>query len=406
MSNVDLNAPVNQSETANELGKRPVKLTVKALEEKILSHQKERNLRIKKLYKLRKEVEQLMLSKENVSDVQIIYDTFLKLSVETTELHESLKPLLPKEEMSKQNQWFEFEMNSNTEIIKRIKEWLLDIKEQSKGVDDDGDFDDDDEVDSAAPLMTVITDEIGPNDSVSNVGGKRCTSASCSSHRSLKSSTSSAYLKAEAERAALLARAATLKEKHELEVQEEQIRQKKEVLELQSQIAVHTAKVKVLKYRGSDVQSSSAHSDGMNSYLKRSKYKSSLRSSAMEFVPQSSSYHFNHPPKGGSKATVSMETCLKDSSHQSSHPPEGGSKTTVSRGHDLKKPVFNKVEQRFMLRFTNQACLSNLSKPITPHITHRKRPCFPRRSPYSVMVYCKPTWNKEIFSLLCKGKTT
>lgn len=67
MSNVDLNAPVNQSETANELGKKTVNLTVKALEEKILSHQKEKNLRIKKLYKLRKEVEQLMLSKENVS---------------------------------------------------------------------------------------------------------------------------------------------------------------------------------------------------------------------------------------------------------------------------------------------------------------------------------------------------
>lgn len=150
--------------------------------------------------------------------------------METTELHESLKPLLPKEEMSKQNKWFEIEMNSNTEIIKIIKEWLLDIKEQCKGVDDD-------EVDSAVPHMTVITDEIGPNNSVSNVGGKRCTSASCSSHRSLKSSTSSAYLKAEAERAALLAKAATLKEKHELEVKEEQIRQKKEVLELQSEFA-------------------------------------------------------------------------------------------------------------------------------------------------------------------------
>lgn len=238
MSNVDLNAPVNQGETENELGKRPVKLTVKALEEKIISHQKERNLRIKKLYKLRKEVEQWMLSKPNVSEVQMTYDTFLKLSVETTELHESLKPLLPSEEMSKQNKWFEIEMNSNTEMIKRIEGWLLDFKEQCKGDENDGGDDVvDGEVDNAVQHTTVITDEIGPNDSISNVNEKRCTSASCSSHRSLRSSTSSAYLKAEAERAALIARAATLKEKHELEVQEEQIRQKKEVLELQSQIA-------------------------------------------------------------------------------------------------------------------------------------------------------------------------
>jgi len=250
MSNVDLNALVNQGEKENELGKRPVKLTVKALEEKILSHQKERNLRIKKLYKLRKEVEQLMLSKEKVSEVQIIYDTFPKMVVETTKLHESLKSLLPKEEMSKQNKWFETQMNSNTEIIRRIKEWLPDNKEQCND-DDNGD----DDGDNIAQHMTVITDDIGPNDSVSNVGGKRCRSDSSSSHRSLKSSTSSAYLKAEAERAALLAMAATLKEKHELEVQEEQIRQKKEMLELQSQIAAHTAKVKVLKYNGSDVQS-------------------------------------------------------------------------------------------------------------------------------------------------------
>jgi len=68
----------------------------------------------------------------------------------------------------------------------------------------------------------------------------------------------------------------------------------------------------------------------MNSYLKGSKYKSSLRSSAMEFVPQSSSHPFNHPPKGVSKTTLSMETCPKDSSHQFNHPPKGVSKTTVS----------------------------------------------------------------------------
>ena len=154
---------------------------------------------------------------------------------------------------------------------------------------------------------------------------------------------------------------------------------------MQSQIAAHTAKVKVLKYRGSDVQSSSAHSDGMNSYLKRSKYKSSLRSSAMEFVPQSSSCHLNHPPKGGSKATVSMETCLKDSSHQFNHLPKGGSKATVSMGARPKETSFQQGGTKV------HAPLHKPSMPQqsqqTNHTTyHRKRPCFPRRSPYSVMV--------------------
>lgn len=78
MSNVESNAPVNQSEEENELCKRPIKVTVKALEAKIISRQKERKSRIKKLYKLTKEVEQLMLSNKNVSKVQTKYS--MKLS--------------------------------------------------------------------------------------------------------------------------------------------------------------------------------------------------------------------------------------------------------------------------------------------------------------------------------------
>lgn len=147
------------------------------------------------------------------------------------------------------------------------------------------------------------------------------------------------YLK----RAALLAMAAALKEKHQLEAQEEQIRQKKELLELQSQIAAHTAKVTVLKYRGSDIQSSRAHSDGMNSYLESSKRKSFLRPSAMEFVPQNSNHQFSHPPKGGSKAVVPVETRHKDSNHQINHPPIGGSKATGTMGERPKETILQQV---------------------------------------------------------------
>lgn len=84
----------------------------------------------------------------------------------------------------------------------------------------------------------------------------------------------------------------------------------------------------MFKYRGSEPQSSRAHSDGMNSYLESSKHKSSLRPSAMEFVPQNSNHQFSHPPKGGSKAAVPVETRLKNS-NQFSHPPKGGNKAVV-----------------------------------------------------------------------------
>ncbi|KAI9547160.1 hypothetical protein NQZ68_019981 [Dissostichus eleginoides] len=170
------------------------------------------------------------------------------------------------------------------------------------------------------------------------------------------SSISSACIKAEADAAALSAMAAILKEKHALECEEhsltaarkceedslaaarkceedslaaarkceedslaaarkceeEQIRQRKEWLELQSEIAAYTAKANVLRYRGSEVQSSRADSNGMNSYLDRAKRKISLRPSATEFIPQGSEGQFNPSPKGGSRAVVSVETLHKD----------------------------------------------------------------------------------------------
>lgn len=183
--------------------------------------------------------------------------------------------------------------------------------------------------DKDAPNIAVVTNDIGPGDSISNVGGKTGSSAGRSSYRSSRSSASSACLKAEAERAALFAMAAAFTEKHELEAQEEQIRRKKELLELQSQIAAHIAKVTVLKYTGSDVQSSRAHSYGINSYLERSKRKTPLRPYAMEFVPHGSKHQIHHPPLGGCNAAMPTEAKPKYSSHQYHHPPTGGSITAI-----------------------------------------------------------------------------
>lgn len=56
-------------------------------------------------------------------------------------------------------------------------------------------------------------DDIGPNDSISNVGSKRLSKGS---GRSGRSSTASACILAEADEAALVTRAASLKERHAL----------------------------------------------------------------------------------------------------------------------------------------------------------------------------------------------
>lgn len=58
-----------------------------------------------------------------------------------------------------------------------------------------------------------------------------------------KSSTSSAQIKAAAERAALVAQMAALKEQHALDEQEQQIRRRKEQLNLETALAASTAKL-------------------------------------------------------------------------------------------------------------------------------------------------------------------
>lgn len=63
----------------------------------------------------------------------------------------------------------------------------------------------------------------------------------------LKSSTTSAHLKAKAEIAALLVRASFLEKKHALEEQKEQIRRKRELLGVEMQIAAADAKLVILK---------------------------------------------------------------------------------------------------------------------------------------------------------------
>lgn len=72
----------------------------------------------------------------------------------------------------------------------------------------------------------VNSDDIGPSDSVSNAPKSKIKSKS---HASGTSSTSYARIKAEAEKAAIMERVATLNKKHELEAQQEQFKKRQEL---------------------------------------------------------------------------------------------------------------------------------------------------------------------------------
>ena len=118
--------------------------------------------------------------------------------------HDSLLTLLPSEEKVKHETWFKAKMLSNNGSIADAKKWFL-----------------------CHGHLTLhenvhVEDGICPDDSISNVGSKH---SSQRSHRSGRSSTaSSGRIMAEADRAALLARQAALKEKHALEEQQQQLK--------------------------------------------------------------------------------------------------------------------------------------------------------------------------------------
>ncbi|KAL1267091.1 hypothetical protein QQF64_002766 [Cirrhinus molitorella] len=124
----------------------------------------------------------------------------------------------------------------------------------------------------------VIDDGINPNDSVSNVESKRSNKGSISSSKI--STTSSARIKAEADRAALVACVSALKHRHALEEQEQQLRRKREQLDLEVELAASTAKLAVLE---AFERKSSSHGSVsvMNSHLEEERKKSGNGSNYM-----------------------------------------------------------------------------------------------------------------------------
>ncbi|KAE8277178.1 hypothetical protein D5F01_LYC24999 [Larimichthys crocea] len=105
-------------------------------------------------------------------------------------------------------------------------------------------------------------DEIGPTDSVSSVSRRS---------KGSMASSDSACLVAQAEKAALLAKAAFIKERHGLEEKEgrlakekEEIRRQKETLDSEAELSAVNAKLAVLT--GAEEQVASTPADGMETY--------------------------------------------------------------------------------------------------------------------------------------------
>lgn len=166
----------------------------------------ERKTKLNKLSKLKETIVDLS-DKEYVNEVKSAFSKYQVVCDEAKQMHVTLLGLLPKDEATKHETWYKAKMLNVNDFIADVSKWLS--KTQSCAVVDDGD-NGKEEV------------HVEPHDSISNVESN--TSSKWSSHKSSKSSTSSARIKAEADKAALMARAAALKEKHALEEQAEMLR--------------------------------------------------------------------------------------------------------------------------------------------------------------------------------------
>lgn len=180
-----------------------------------------------KLAQLTKRKNVMIHLMEDVSSVQEVKENlhkYTQLLEEFKSIHRAYQELLTQDEVKKDEcEWFEPKIKEINTFNSSVSEWLSGATK------------------AAEPQVV----EVGPKDSVSQV----------SSHgsKSRASSVASARIRAEAERAAIMTKVAALKEKHDLEEQEnalqkeiQVLKQKREALELRTQLAVSSSKIAVL----------------------------------------------------------------------------------------------------------------------------------------------------------------
>lgn len=239
----------------------------------------------------------LMKRNENEPKVRTQLKILTQLFDHAVKLHQTIIPLLPEDEMVKQNEWFSSIENYCGIFKGNVVKWVnktehvpnsveSDLVENSK----DGSMD---TVSKEAALVAAIVshhegwqDDVRPSYSISNVQSRRSATSAGSGKRSSVSGTSSARIEAEADLAALMARQKLLQDKHELEEEEQQLRKRKEILLLDEEIAAHVAKVSVLRAASTSGSKHTASTNAMNSYLRREQAKTKLNAGAAPFIPQ------------------------------------------------------------------------------------------------------------------------
>lgn len=219
--------------TVTELDhKRAVVPTEKGLEEKLHQYINARRAKLRLLTAKSNQIEHLMENDDNLMCIeQKELKQYKKLYEEFTDLNESVKLYLKEEEKeADQTYWFEPKASNCQDFMEKTKKWI----EETKKHED---------------LIKAGDSDVTPMDSVSNVSPTKQKSGRSSSRSSSVSSSissaTSARLREEANRAALVAKAAALKERQALALKEAQLKAEKEQLDVETELAACTARLKV-----------------------------------------------------------------------------------------------------------------------------------------------------------------
>ena len=305
-----------------EREKREIKLTAKAMENKIERLQHERKSAVNKIKELIPQIKAHMKSKENVTEIPSQLNNLNALCKKATDLHNEVLQLLPDDEHKKQKEWFSSIMDYSDAFKEQVEKWIKEnphensnelplqtntSEQPTKEINyaEQIPVEKSKDLSVADPPVPVSTgqdpqDELQPCDSISNA-----TKKSRSHHSSSLASRSSARLKTETNLAILATKQKALKEKHALDEEELKLRKRREQLLLENEIAEEMAKLSVIKSQSSvGSKSKSKVSDGMNSYYEKTCSKQQLNNNAMEFVP-------SLPVKLKSNAIETTQTVVK-----------------------------------------------------------------------------------------------
>ncbi len=211
--------------------KRAVIPTEKGFEDQLQQHVTARRTKLRLLTVKSNQIERLMENSENLVHIeQKEMNSYHKLYEDFVELNQTVKLYLKEEEKeADQVFWFEPKVSNCQDFIARVARWVEEMK-------------------CFTALLKTSEKDITPLDSVSNVSAKQRSGRS-SSRRSLASSCASSAstvrLREEANRAALMAKAAALKEKQALALKEAQLKMDKEQLEIETELAASAARLKI-----------------------------------------------------------------------------------------------------------------------------------------------------------------